>query len=167
MVNAMTKVLSSVVRGYLLDLLPLPHLQSRTDSGALLFVCRWLGCSTVIAITDLSVRHAGPISPSEVLPFGLFVMTVALLVGNLIKEVAILMGSTMMNRLGLEFRRTRVTLSGAQMNEVYRPDGTWDRCILESAEIIHEWSDPNGKCQREVLDCSVPADFRELKSRRT
>ena len=83
-------------------------------------------------------------------------MTVALPVGNLIKEVAILIGGVAVNGLGLEFRRTRVTLSSAPMTEVYRPDGTWDRYILETAETIHEWSDLEGGCHREVLVFTIP-----------
>jgi hypothetical protein len=149
MVKTMTKVLHSLIRGYLLDLLPLPFPRRKTDSDVVIFVSRFLGCVTVVAVAA-SIRHARPISASELILFGLLVMTIALLVGNLIKEVAILIGSIAINQLGLEFRRTRLTLSGAQMNELYRPDGTWHRYILATTEIIHEWSDLEGECHQEV-----------------
>jgi hypothetical protein len=149
MVNAMTKVLSSTIRGYLLDLLPLPR--SAAHSDVVIFVCRLLGCAAIVAMSYVSIQHTGAISASQAFPFGLLLTTVALLVGNLIKEVAILIGGIAINWLGLEFRRTRLSISGAQLSEVYRPDGTWDRYILETAETIHEWSDPNGGCHREVL----------------
>jgi len=131
-----------------LDLLPLPR--STACSEVVIFACRLLGCTAVAAIADVSLQHAGEISASQVFPFGLLVMTVALLVGNLIKEVSIVVGATAMTRLGLKFRRTRLTLNGAQSYEAYQADGTWDRYMLEKNEIIHEWSDCNGECHREV-----------------
>lgn len=156
MVMAMKETIHSLIRGYVLDLLPLPLPRSTAYSEVVISACRLLGCATVLATTDISIRHAGTIPTSQIIPFGLFVVAVALLVGNLIKEVAILIGSMAMNRLGLDFRRTRLTLNGAQIREVYRPDGTWDQYILETPEIIHEWSDLDGECHREVLASDAP-----------
>jgi hypothetical protein len=156
MVKAMTGILSSAIRSYLLDLLPRPR--SVDYSEGVIFVCRLLGCAAIVAITDVSIQHAGAISASQVFPFGLLVTTVALPVGNLIKEVAILIGGIAINWSGLEFRRTRLTLNGAQISELYRPDGTWDRYILETAETIHEWSDLDGGFHREVLARGAPGE---------
>jgi hypothetical protein len=154
MVKEMKNPLGSAIRSYLLDLMPLSPWAPYSET--VIFVCRLLGCCTIVAVVVVGIQHAGAISPSQVLPFGLLVMTVALPIGNLIKEVAILIGGSAVNWLGREFRRTRVTLSGAPMTEVYRPDGTWDRYIHEASATIHEWSDLSGECYREVLVCSIP-----------
>jgi hypothetical protein len=112
-----------------LDLLPLPR--STACSEVVIFACRLLGCAAIVAIADVSAQHAGMISASQIFPLGLLVMTVALLVGHLIKEVSILVGVIAMTRLGLKFRRTPLTLNGAQSSEAYQAEGTWDRYILE------------------------------------
>jgi hypothetical protein len=162
MVNAMTKMLLSAMRSYLVDLMPVPRWAGCSEIVA--FACRVLGCGSILAIAVAGTRHAGVIPASQILPFGLLVMTVALPVGNLIKEVAILIGGTAINWLGFEFHRARSTLDGAQINEVYRPDGTWDRYIVETAGTIHEWADLEGGCHREILACSASRDAREPAS---
>lgn len=146
----MTTVLGSAIRGYLSDLLPLRW--PATHSDVVIFVCRLLGCTAIIGIVATSILHAGAISVSQLLPFGLLVLTVALSVGHLIKEVAILIGGIATNWLGHPFLRTRLTIKGARMNELYRPDGTWDRYTYEASVTIHEWSEPNGGCHRDVLE---------------
>jgi hypothetical protein len=107
MVNSMTKVLYTAIRSYLLDPLPLPRPASYSEG--VIFVCRCLGCATIVVITALSIQHAGPIPASQVFPFGLLVLAVAVLVGNLIKEAAVLIGGIAINWRGLEFCRTRLT----------------------------------------------------------
>jgi hypothetical protein len=151
MVNAMIKLAGSAIWSYISDLLPFPRWA--TSSETVMFVGRLLGCCTIGVIAVLGIRHAGAISATQVLLLGLLVVTVALPVGNLIKEVATLIGGVAINWLGLEFRRTRLTLTGAVMSEVYRRDGTWDRYVLATAETVHEWSDLSGECYREV---SIP-----------
>jgi hypothetical protein len=151
MVNALIKLVRSAIWRYILDLLP--HPRWATYSETVMFIGRLGGCCTIVIIAVLGIQHAGAISAIRVLPLGLLVMKVAFPVGNLIKEVATLIGGVAINWLGLEFRRTRLTLPGAAMSEVYRPDGTWDRYILETAETVHEWSDLSGACYREV---SIP-----------
>jgi hypothetical protein len=148
MVSAMTTILCTPIRSYLLDLLPLPP--SAPYSEVVIFVCRLLGCAAIVGVTAVSIQHAGAVSASRIFPLGLLMLTVAVLVGNLIKEVGILIGGLAINWRGLEFRRTRFTLSGAQMSEVYRRDGTWDRYIRESVEITHEWLDLKGECHQEI-----------------
>jgi hypothetical protein len=151
----MARILGSAARSYFWDLLPLSW--PATRSGVAIFVGRLIGCASIVGIVAVSIRHAGAISASRVLPFGLLVMTVALPVGNLIKEVAVLIGGVALNWLGFVFLRTRWTLGGAPMSEVYRPDGTWDRYILETTGTIHEWSDLDGMCHQEVLACGAPS----------
>ena len=148
MVIAMIRVVSTALRSYLLDFLPLPP--SAPDSEVLIFVCRLLGCATILGVSAASIQHSGAIPPSRILPFALLMLSVAVLIGNLIKELGILIGGVILNWRGLEFHRTRLTLSGGQMREIYRPDRTWDRYILEAGESIHEWSDLEGECHREV-----------------
>jgi hypothetical protein len=150
----MARMLSSAVRSYFWDLLPLSW--PATHSGVVIFVCRLIGCASIVGIVAVSILHGGSISASKVLPFGLLVMTVALPVGNLIKEVTVLIGGVALNWLGFVFLRTRWTLGGAPMSEVYRPDGTWDRYIPETTGTIHEWSDLDGVCRREVRACGAP-----------
>jgi hypothetical protein len=118
----MTRTLGLAIRSYLLDLLPLPW--PATHSEVAILVCRLLGCAAIAWIAAASIHHAGTITPSQVLPFGLLVLTAALAVGNLIKELAILIGGIAINWLGIPFVRTRLTLKGARMNELYRPDGS-------------------------------------------
>jgi hypothetical protein len=148
MVNAM-RVLFMAIRSYLWDLLPIPR--SPSDSEVLIFFCRFLGSATIIGVTAVSIQHAGPILVSRIAPFALLVLTVAILIGNLVKEVGILIGGIVLNWRGLEFRRIRSTLSGAQMTEIYRPNGTWDRSTLETLHTIHEWSDLQGECHQEIV----------------
>jgi hypothetical protein len=148
MVNAI-RVLFTAIRSYLWDLLPLPP--SPPDSEVLIFFCRFLGSATILGVTALSIQHAGRIPASRITPFVLLVLTVAVLIGNLVKEVGILIGGIALNWRGLEFRRSRLTLSGAQMTEIYRPNGTWDRSTLETLHTIHEWSDLRGECHQEIV----------------
>lgn len=150
MVSAIADVLSAAIRSYLLDFLPLPP--SASFSTAIIFVCRILGCATIFGVAAVSIQHAGAIPTSRLILFAPPVLTIAVLIGNLVKEVGILVGGVVLNWQGLEFCRARLTLSGAQMTEVYRPDGTWDRYIRESLHTTHEWSDQRGECHRELLD---------------
>jgi hypothetical protein len=151
MVNAM-RVLCTAIRSYLVDLLP--HAPPGTNSEVAIFASRLLGCATIYSVAILSIRHAGPVPAARVFPFALLVLAVAILIGNLVKELGILVGGIVLNWRGLEFRRSRSTLSGARMTEVYRADGTWDRYIRDSAETIHEWLDLKGECHREM--CGQP-----------
>jgi hypothetical protein len=153
-VIAMIRPLCTAIRSYLLDLLPLPPPASYSE--AVIFVCRVLGCATILGVTAVSIQHAESIPPSRILPFALLVLSVAVLVGNLIKELGILIGGIVLNWRGLEFRRTRLTLSGGQMREIYRPNGTWDGSIRETLYTIHEWSDLQGECHQEILDRGAP-----------
>ena len=155
MVIAMIRVVYTAIRSYLLDLLPLPP--SGHYSEFVIFFCRFLGCATILGVTVASLQHTGAASASQALLFKLLVLAVGVLLGNLIKEVGILIGGIAINWRGLEFRRARFTLRGAQMSELYRPDGTWDRCIRETGEAIHEWLDPKGECHREILACGLLA----------
>lgn len=150
MVSAMARLIGSAMRGYMLDFLPIPR--STGHSEVALLVCRLLGCAAVVAVAAISVQHAGTISASQSIPFALLVMTIALPVGNLIKEVGILLGGIALNRLGLEFCRTRLAVDGTSLVERYRSNGTWDRYIGAAGGTIHEWSDPDGGCHREILD---------------
>jgi hypothetical protein len=136
------------IQRYLLDLLPLPR--PATYSQVVIFVCRLLGCAAIVGVATVGIQHAGAIAASEIFPFGLLVLTVAVLAGNLIKEVAILIAGILINWRGLDFRRSRLTLSGARMREVYRPDGTWERHTIETGKVIHEWSDLNGECHQQI-----------------
>jgi hypothetical protein len=161
MVNAMARVFGTAIQSYLLDFLPLPP--SEYFSEAIIFVCRLLGCATIFGVAAFSIQHTGTLPASRIFLFALLVLTVAVLIGNLIKEVGILIGGIALNWRGLEFRRTRLTLSGAQMTEVYRPDGTWDRYVRESLHTTHEWSDLQGECHRKILDRGAPgAHFAQL-----
>jgi hypothetical protein len=72
----MARMLSSAVRSYFWDLLPLSW--PATHSGVVIFVCRLIGCASIVGIVAVSIQHGGSISASKVLPFGLLVMTVAL-----------------------------------------------------------------------------------------
>ena len=153
MVNAM-RVLFTAIRSYLWDLLPLPP--SPPDSEVLIFFCRFLGSATILGVTAVSIQHTGPIPASRIAPFALLVLTIAVLIGSLIKEVGILIGGIVLNWRGLEFRRSRLTLSGGQMTEIYRPNGTWDRSTLETLHTIHEWSDLQGECHREIMGRGAP-----------
>ena len=154
MVSAMIRVVCTAIRNYLLDFLPLPP--SAPYSEVVIFVCRLLGCATILGVTTVSIQHAGAIPATRVFPFVLLVLTVAVMMGNLIKEVGILIGGIVLNWRSLGFRRTRSTLSGAQMTEIYRPDGTWDRYIREPLDTIHEWLDRQGECHREILGLGPP-----------
>src|ERR1700722_15836666 len=145
----MTRILGSTILSYFSDLLPLRW--PATQSEVVIFVCRLLGCTAIIGIAAASILHAGAIPVSQEFPFGLLVLTVAMAVGYLIKEVAILIGGIAINWLGRPFLRARLTISGARMNELYRPDGTWDRYTYEASVTIHVWSELNGGCHREVL----------------
>ena len=150
----MTNLLCTAIRNYLLDLLPLPR--SAPHSELVVFVCRLLACATIVCVAALSIQHAEGIPVSRLFPFALLVLTVAVLVGNLVKEVGVLIGGIVLNWRGLEFRRIRLTLNGARMTEIYRPDGTWDRYIREALHSIHEWLDLQGECHREILDRGAP-----------
>ena len=76
--------------------------------------------------------------------------------GNLVKEVAVLMCSIAVNWLGLDFRSARVTLDGTSIDEVLRPDGTWDRYTQDERGVVHEWRETDGHCRRETVSCVSP-----------
>lgn len=149
----MDKVLCTALRNYVFDLLP--RAPSAPCSERVIFVCRLLGCVTIFGVAAVSICHAGTIPVSQLIAFALFVLAVAVLVGNLVKEVAMLIAGVVLNWRGCEFHRTRLTLGGAKMTEIYRPDGTWDRYFRETLHSVHEWSDLQGECHREILDPSA------------
>jgi hypothetical protein len=102
----MTRTLCLAIRSFLLDLLPIPW--PATHSEVLVFFCRLLGCAAIVGIATVSIQHAGVIAALQALPFALLVMTVALAVGNLMKELAILIGGIAINWLGVPFLRMRL-----------------------------------------------------------
>ena len=146
--------LSVLYRCFLLEWAPIPR--AATYSEILGALCRLLGCAAVVAIVDLSVRHAQDITAPQRVAFALLVSVVASTVGNLVKEVAVLMCSIAVNWLGHDFRSARVTLDGTSIDEVMRPDGTWDRYTQDERGVVHEWRETDGHCRRETVRCASP-----------
>ena len=146
--------LSVLYRCLLLEWLPIPR--AATYSEILAALCRLLGCAAIVAIVILSVRNAQDITAQQRVTFALLVSVVAITVGNLVKEVAVLMCSSAVNWLGLDFRSTRLTLDGTAIDEVVRPDGTWDRYLHDERGVVHEWREADGHCRRETLRGGSP-----------
>lgn len=142
--------LSLLYLSYLRDLLPIPA--AGTYSEILVAVCKLLGCAAIVEIIAVSIRNAEGIGTGERIPFAMLVSVVALSVGNLLKEVAVLVCANLVNWAGWDFHSTRTTLDGHSVDEVVRPDGTWDRYIRDPDATIHEWRATDGICHRETLD---------------
>jgi hypothetical protein len=134
---------------FLRELSPVPRSSSFSD--VLTALCRLFGVGAIVAIILLSAHNAERITATEKIPFALLVSVVAITVGNLLKEVAILICATAVNGIGLDFHSTHVTLDGATVDELHRPDGTWERYIRGSGTTIHEWRAADGICRRETL----------------
>jgi len=158
-VPIIARKLSILYRCFLLEFLPIPR--AATYSEILAALCRLLGCAAIIVIIMLSVRNALTITAPQRLPFALLVSVVAVTVGNLLKEVAVLMCSNAVNWLGLDFRSTRVTLDGTSVDEVVRPNGTWDRYVRDDRVVVHEWREADGVCRQETFRRRSPRDQGE------
>lgn len=141
--------LSLLYRSFLRELSPIPR--AATYSEVLAALCRLLGCAAIVMIALVSIRNARDISAPEGVPFALLVSVVAITVGSLLRDVAFLICAVAVNRFGHDFRASRVALDGNCIEEVFRPDGTWDRYTRGSEQIVHEWRDWDGVCRREVL----------------
>jgi hypothetical protein len=153
-VRIIAQKLSGLYRCFLREWLPVPR--AATYSEILAALCRLLGCAAIVGIVVVSVRNAQDITAQQRVAFALLVSVVAITVGNLVKEVAVLMCSIAVNGLGLDFRSTRLTLDGTAIDEVVRPDGTWDRYLHDERGVVHEWREADGHCRRETLRGGSP-----------
>ncbi len=131
-----------------------------TLSSRLTDLCRLLGVGTIVAImafeTDSFVveglRTGWPVWALDGI--------VAILIGNVVKEVAIWLSARIVNALGADLYRQGVMLNGHAFAEVFRSDGTWRRHEFGDRETICEWTDRFGACSRRVTGPRV-----QLRSR--
>jgi hypothetical protein len=144
----MIQKLISALRFYWPHPLPIPFAASYSE--ILVALCRLLGCATIVGIIRVSVENSKGIGVPQTMVLAILVFVVAMTVGNLVKEVAIAICGIAVNSIGCNFYRKRLTLSGDRVNEVFKPDGTWDRYIINGSETIHEWTDEEGQCHREI-----------------
>jgi hypothetical protein len=79
-----------------------------------------------------------------------FVGTLAIVVGNIAKELAIDLGARVLGWCRREYRRDGVKPDGKTYSQTLYPDGTWFRSESGPAGTVCEWTDPSGACNRIV-----------------
>lgn len=114
-------------------------------------LCRLSGCATIGCVMRMGLSGPSPpqLPGSIVLLAGVFIL--AVLVGNIAKEIAVACCGHLSNWLGRSFRRTGLTLGGTVFRELRRADGTWRRYEMRPTSIVCEWTNRRGECHKRVF----------------
>ena len=119
-------------------------------SAILSSVCRLFGVAVILAVVRLCLSRGWAPSPLvAVLQCGLIAL-MAVLMGNLAKELAIDLCAGAMRLYGRPFSRTGATLDGGSYRETLHVDGTWIRCVKRPTGCVCEWTDRWGACYQIV-----------------
>lgn len=114
-------------------------------------LCRLAGCSVLLAL----IRLAPDAAVARDLPMaavrGALLVLLAILLGNLAKELAFVICADIANWCGQSFLRTGFTLDGRQVCEIRFPNGTWVRYESGRGTSVCEWTEVSGACKRITL----------------
>lgn len=121
-----------------------------TVSSRVTDLCRLLGLATIALIMKFETQALAAEHLASQWPVWLLDAALALLMGNLVKEVTTWLGARIVNTLGADFYRKGFMFNGAPFTEIFHPDGTWRRCEFGAHETICEWTDRFGTCHRSV-----------------
>jgi type IV secretory pathway VirB2 component (pilin) len=136
----------------------LPVSVRNTVSSRLTDLCRLLGFGTLILI--LAFETGGFASSGGSPPaWGQWLLDaiVAVLIGNLVKELALVLCVRIVNAMGRNFYRKGIRLNGTPFRETFHPDGSWRRCEYRAEETVCEWTDAFGACNRSIVRLSPEA----------
>jgi hypothetical protein len=128
----------------------LPLSARATWSSRLTDLCRVLGAVTVASLILFTTRGFAHEPLSEVWYAWVFDVTLAVLMGSLVKEGATWICANLSNASGRDFHRRGVTLGGRAYREVFHADRTWRRSEYGDGETITEWTDRSGQYHRSI-----------------
>ena len=123
----------------------------RLDASSILTsLCRLFGVAIILAIVRFTLSGGlAPASVAALLQCGLAAL-LAVLIGNIAKEMAIELCAGAMRLCGRDFSRIGATLDGGTYRETLHVDGTWIRCVSRPAGSVCEWTDRWGACYQIV-----------------
>ena len=133
----------------------LPMSVRNTVSSRLADLCRLLGFVTLILVFAFATGgFAAARTPTA---WGQWLLDgiVALLIGNVVKECALVVCIRIVNALGRNFYRKGVRLNGTPFRETFNADGSWRRCEYAPGETVCEWTDTFGACNRSTVRHSL------------
>jgi hypothetical protein len=109
---------------------------------------RIVAVSTILGLLFVQLRAGLAQSwPAIVIQCGLCAMS-AVMIGNIVKEVAFSIAERIARALERDFTRSGVTFTGKRYRFVQYVDGTWMRCESGPHGTVCEWMDTFGACNR-------------------
>jgi len=141
-------VVFNAPRWFVAEFVPLAR--GNTVSARITDLCRLLGLGSIVGIMAFETRGLALLDVQRFWPVWLLDGVLAILIGNIVREVAIWLGVRIVNAFGAGFYRRGMMLDGTPFTEVFHPDGTWRRCEYPDGETICEWTDRFGACHRSV-----------------
>lgn len=129
----------------------------RLDASSILTsLCRLFGVIVALGVARFSLSAGlAPTPLLLVLQCGTIAL-VAILIGNLARELAIDVCAGGMRLYGQSFSRVGATLDGGTYRETLHVDGTWIRCVSRHSGCVCEWTDRWGGCYRIVTGPRTP-----------
>ncbi len=123
-------------------------MRARLVSAVLGVACRLTGCAATLLLVRFALGR-GVESPAALAVLQITLAgVIAVLIGNILEEVAFALSKQLMNWLGQPFARMTRTLRGRVISETYFPDGTWVRRETWKAGVVWEWTERDGSCAR-------------------
>ncbi len=109
---------------------------------------RFLGCASIACILRVELCNG---LTTDLLSTGAYLLVAgltAVLIGNIVKEMAFCLCAAAVNASGHVFCRRGFTLGGRTFHEAHYPNGTWMRCESQGRRTACEWTDLLGGCHR-------------------
>ena len=111
---------------------------------------RLAGVAAMLVVVRVSISPGLASGALTVMTQYVCIGALAILFGNVARELAIELGARVLGWSGREYRRTGVRLDGKIYTETLYPDGTWYRSERGPLGTVCEWTDRSGACNRIV-----------------
>ena len=109
---------------------------------------RFLACLSIWDIFSVELRNDPTTDELSALAYLSLAELTAVLIGNIIKELAFSICAAAVTTSGHVFCRCGFTVGGRTFHEAYYPNSTWMRCESRGRRTLCEWTDPRGGCHR-------------------
>lgn len=129
--------------------------------------CRLSGLAAALLVARVCLSRGLAAPPSlAVLQVGASVL-LAILVGNLIKELIFAVVESLVTACGSPFVRNSLTVTGRRVTELWLPDGTWVRCESWRNGATLTWTQSDGSCSEIAMPALTVARAQPPRSRAT